>query len=342
MSGPRPYITVNLTRLYNACDTILTLQAYGDAAGAGYNSKITLNGGGNGDNNGTISFIINNTKIFEINTGGVTLSTGNLNGNCTGSSGSCTGTANYANNLTNGYKLLNGYLQISTAANEWNLYHANVWRYTGPGGGTNMEVSYTANTSLYVNAAIYCGTNFLAASDRRIKKEITDINDDNALQKILLIQPKTYKYIDLISRGDDIVYGFISQEIKEIIPQAVRFTKDYIPNIYRLANSSNNIIILDSDISNELNIDDKIKIIDGNEEEIKCNIKNINSNIIEIDKSINTSNCFVYGKEINDFLALNKDYIFTLNVCATQELHRLIQQQNIIIQEQNYKILHFG
>ncbi len=46
MSGPQPYITVNCTILYNGSNTKLTLQAYGGATGAGYNSKIILNGGG--------------------------------------------------------------------------------------------------------------------------------------------------------------------------------------------------------------------------------------------------------------------------------------------------------
>jgi hypothetical protein len=47
----------------------------------------------------------------------------------------------------------------------------------------------------------------------------------------------------------------------------------------------------------------------------------------------NTSNIFVFGKEIEDFHTLKKDYIFTLNVCATQELYKLIQNQNIIIED---------
>ena len=63
------------------------------------------------------------------------------------------------------------------------------------------------------------------------------------------------------------------------------------------------------------------------------NVININSNKIEIDEMINSSDVFVFGKEINDFHSLKKEYIFTLNVCATQELYKLIQQQNIIIQD---------
>ena len=44
-----------------------------------------------------------------------------------------------------------------------------------------------------------------------LKMNIQDINDDSALQKILLIQPKTYEYIDKINNGTKTVYGFISQ-----------------------------------------------------------------------------------------------------------------------------------
>ena len=60
--------------------------------------------------------------------------------------------------------------------------------------------------------------------------------------------------------------------------------------------------------------------------------------MIEIDKDINSSNVFIYGKEINDFHTLKKDYIFSLNVCATQELYKLIQNQNIIIEDLKNRI----
>ena len=36
---------------------------------------------------------------------------------------------------------------------------------------------------------------------------------------------------------------------------------------------------------------------------------------------------FVYGVEVNDFHALNKDYLFTINFAATQELDRTVVAQ---------------
>ena len=35
----------------------------------------------------------------------------------------------------------------------------------------------------------------------------------------------------------------------------------------------------------------------------------------------------MYGSKVNDFHTLDKSYIYTLNVCATQELYRTIQSQ---------------
>ena len=88
-------------------------------------------------------------------------------------------------------------------------------------------------------------------------------------------------------------------------------------------------------MKSEIKIHDELFISEFNaiRHEKEHSNSSINSNEIEIDDTIDSSDVFVYGKEINDFHSLKKDYIFTLNVCATQELYKLIQQQNIIIEE---------
>ena len=47
---------------------------------------------------------------------------------------------------------------------------------------------------------------------------------------------------------------------------------------------------------------------------------------------------FVYGTQIKDFHTLKKDYIYTLNVCATQELHRRMEAQEGRIKELEAKL----
>ena len=81
-----------------------------------------------------------------------------------------------------------------------------------------------------------------------------------------MVQPKKYKYIDE-TRGTHNVIGFIAQQIKEIIPEAVQVATEPL---------------------NE-------------------------------------------GNEIQDFHYLDKMYIYTLNVAATQELHRIITRQQAVI-----------
>ena len=179
-------------------------------------------------------------------------------------------------------------------------------------------------SSLVVNGSV------AVASDIRIKNKIKDIEDDKALVQILQIQPKKYNYIDIL-RGTSNIYGFIAQQIKDIIPNAVSEQKEFIPNIYKYATCSSNIIFLDT---TNVNIGDKIRIIDEIENIHVCQIvEKDNQKCIRIDKNIHCSNVFVYGIEVDNFNVLDKQYIYTLNVCAIQSLSKKIDAMKIRLQE---------
>lgn len=192
---------------------------------------------------------------------------------------------------------------------------------------TAIQTSNSINNICSIfESSIWSKANVAAASDARIKTNIKDIDDDNALQKILAIEPKTYDYIDPL-KGTSNVYGFIAQQIKEVIPEAVTLIQDVIPNIFVVADATSNIIIFSSNYDvNELvvHINKKIKIMDYHGEYDMYKIINVNANMntIEVDKNIMSDKIFVYGMEVNDFHVLDKSYIFTLNVCATQILSR--------------------
>jgi hypothetical protein len=214
----------------------------------------------------------------------------------------------------------------------------NVWVYFDPyESNGQIGANSSVTVGLIVDSRIYCKSSCIYVSDERIKMNIKDIDDDSALQKILSIQPKTYEYIDKFSKGSDTVYGFISQQIKEVVPEAISLQSDFIPNILSILKCSGNIITT-NEHTIKLNIDDEIKITLINNKEETFKIKEINENTITIDKEIEGDKCFVYGKKVNDFHALDKNYIYTLNVSATQELYKLIQQQNQIIQDLQNRI----
>ena len=205
--------------------------------------------------------------------------------------------------------------------------------------------SINNNICAKFNSSIWSTGNIIASSDERIKTNINDISDDSALQMILNIQPKTYNYIDTFSRGNNKIYGFIAQQIKEVIPDAVKIESEFIPNIFSVANYNiyGNIIILQN---NSINIENIIKT--GSI--VKCYDMNDNIIVVEVDKIINANTfkikdvyylndkIFVYGSKVNDFHVLNKEYINTLNVCAVQELHRKIESQKNEINSLNERV----
>ncbi len=56
-------------------------------------------------------------------------------------------------------------------------------------------------------------------------------------------------------------------------------------------------------------------------------------NCIIEDKVIDGSEIFINGKIVEDFNILDKKYIYTLNVSGTQQLHQIIMQQKIEIND---------
>jgi hypothetical protein len=212
--------------------------------------------------------------------------------------------------------------------------------YLGGSGVSTYGGPWT-NTSAKFVGNVWCTTNFMTNSDVRIKEDIEDINDDNALQSILSIEPKTYKYVDKLERGDKKVYGFIAQQVKEIIPEIVSIQIFYIPNIYLVADYNNYIITLPSQPTKVvIKVDDKIKCYDKDNKELLVEVIEVIDDLTFMIKDIEYSDTkiFVYGTFVDDFHTLNKDYIFTLNVCATQELHRRIEAQSLLIKSQDDRI----
>ena len=241
-------------------------------------------------------------------------------------------------NIYKSSNLIENYWQ-KTPANSNNIYYnlGNIGiGITNPSfklhiiGDVNITGNYKRN-----NTDITVSGSSITFSDTRIKTNIIDINDDNALQQILTIEPKIYNYIDKKERGNDTVYGFIAQQIREVIPHAVKVETQFIPNIYKPYPYINNHIYTDEDLTVLLNSNDVIRVKGIDNNYLIANIIDITSNCIKIDKEINGNECFIYGKEINDFHMLDKSYIYTLNVCAIQDLYKMIKEleNKILLQD---------
>ena len=73
----------------------------------------------------------------------------------------------------------------------------------------------------------------MVPSDKRIKKNIRDVPDNDSLKKLRDISCSYYEYKDVVSRGFDTTIGFIAQNVREHMPMAVIIQKEIIPNELR-------------------------------------------------------------------------------------------------------------
>lgn len=82
--------------------------------------------------------------------------------------------------------------------------------------------------SLFAKGGLYTRGALISASDRRIKTNIVDISDNEALNTLRLIEPKKYEYISKREKGNATTFGFIAQQIREVFPDAVKIEQDEI------------------------------------------------------------------------------------------------------------------
>jgi hypothetical protein len=188
-------------------------------------------------------------------------------------------------------------------------------------------------------------------SDRRIKHNIID--QSGALQKVLDIELKQYKYNNL-GLSDNLVYGFIAQQVKEVYEPAIDYGDGVIHDINKYFDfdydNSSNIIKLfmdDRDNSyNEIELIVETKIVEkdnsGNDYDNYTStkktytIKNKTENYIEIDytnKEKYPDRIFATGHYIRDFHYIQKQRIFTLHHGAIQDIYKEQQADKAEIAE---------
>jgi len=211
---------------------------------------------------------------------------------------------------------------------------------------TNWGVSIYGSGDIVAGQAIASNNgSVVAASDKRIKKNIVDADDTECLETLRLLKPKKYQYKDEIGRGTEPVWGFIAQEVRETLPYATQLRNNVLPNIYELANvsSSNVITFVNFNTSNlESNATTLIRTngIDGEDHDIHL-AEVIDEHTIRVEEDLSewigsvdeTGNVvagnqlFIYGQEVDDFLFLKKEAIWTVATSALQEVDRQLQAE---------------
>ena len=188
-------------------------------------------------------------------------------------------------------------------------------------------------------------------SDNRVKKNIIDLDTEEALDTLRKITPCKYSLIDVNEMGmrtSNNYFGFIAQNIKEIIPDALVEQNGFIPNIYKKAlvlDDRQTIKFTEDVVLHEQNKPTKIKIrtfdkktyiftLDTIIENTKIRIKElIPDNYLDDKMEI-----FVFGQQIDDYYSLNYNSIFTIVSASAKQLDIEITKTNNILDKQ-YQII---
>lgn len=83
-----------------------------------------------------------------------------------------------------------------------------------------------------------CAKSFLTLSDKRLKKDIVSLDSEQCLENVLNLIPKEFRFTKEAQSNcgcsQESQRGFIAQEVKSIIPQAVCIDKDSVQKIHML------------------------------------------------------------------------------------------------------------
>lgn len=218
--------------------------------------------------------------------------------------------------------------------------------YTGIAGYTStQQYAYYARSGSNTNTGFYNGTSqtivpsiwadervvaseFDATSDERIKDIKGISNNAEDLEKLKQIEITDYQFKDKLRNGENHYKKVIGQQVEKVFPQAVKQSKDILPDIFTMANIVDGVVQLVADVK----VGDTIKLITQSEE-LKVKVTSVSSEDFTIDRPI-SEECFIYGKEVDDFRVVDYEALSMLNISATQEIIKRLE----ILEKENQEL----
>jgi|GEM_PF-6100811 len=148
---------------------------------------------------------------------------------------------------------------------------------SGSYGGNVYNMNWTGSgADLWIDAT-NVGT-IQTTSDRRLKSDI-ESNTSDALSRVMALEPVTYKYKTIegtIFKGNDqIIEGFIADELQEVIPSAINGEKDALTSDGTIQPQTVNVLPIVSVLTKAIQEQQEIiSDLKSELEEIKALLKN--------------------------------------------------------------------
>lgn len=203
--------------------------------------------------------------------------------------------------------------------------------------GVNQEIK----VSLFVGGTVEADV-YYAVSDSRIKNIIGTSNNANDLELIDKIKVIDYTMKDRMTYGNRSFKKVVAQELEEVYPQVVNKQTNFIPNTYQRTGKiikSDKGYVLHFNTAHNISKNAKFLKVYSKKGDLKLQVINVSSDLdVEVKAENLSDSLFVYGEEVNDFRTVDYEGLTILNISATQELSKLVKQQQTEINAQNSKI----
>lgn len=183
-------------------------------------------------------------------------------------------------------------------------------------------------------------TQALVFSDIRLKKNVRRSSSFHDLELLKKIEVADYKMIDTIA-NDRSYKKVIAQQVQKVYPNAVNTSSNTLPDVFQKAQQIKKL----NDSTYTIALTKPHHLKKGDLLELKCpaqdgakglvTVVNNNTSFTVISKTpLNEQEyVFVYGREVSDVLTVDYDAISMLNVSATQQLAKVIDEQQQKIQQ---------
>ncbi|MEN9413960.1 MAG: hypothetical protein RLZ62_264 [Bacteroidota bacterium] len=166
-------------------------------------------------------------------------------------------------------------------------------------------------------------------SDARTKNILGRSEARKDLDILNKIRITDYRMIDRVTDDKD-YKKVIAQEVEEVFPQAVKTSRRVIPNIYEQAVNfryEEGLLTVTTGKLHDFASGDEVGLVTPEDPLAKfrvISVKDAHTFTVAAEKA--PENVFVYGKYVDDFKSVDYDALSMLNISATQEMYRQLQQ----------------
>ncbi|RZK34885.1 MAG: hypothetical protein EOO61_12835 [Hymenobacter sp.] len=211
--------------------------------------------------------------------------------------------------------------------------------YARNNNATNSGIASNPSSVSIRAAGRVLATEFNAYSDARLKQIGSVSNTQADLENLKHIEVTNYTMRDKVQYGEKAFKKVIAQQVEKVYPLAVSKNKGFVPSIYSTATLQKNaagqtVVTLAG--AHGLKAGDRLRLIgdtNGIVETEVLTVSNAKSFAVALPQS--ETKLFVYGPEVNDLRTVDYEAIGMLNVSATQELAKQVDE----LKAQNAKLI---